>query len=154
MRRTYVGSVILQNTVIITDPCYNIDTLSPITIIVKPGRYKCYLWYSKNGVARLELIHDSCKLPPIYNLISTEVIVYSGTCGIFDYQYFKENHLTEELTNIWYDLNVKPYIDDSFNICNYKGIWNTSDNGTYSLYAGYYNNECVSLQITFIEYED
>lgn len=104
------GFMKLNNTVIVTDPCYKADIwCSKLLSNVKEGRFKCFFRISNNGeseryVSSLIAIHESflesinfkeefqynskqiCKIP-YYNVIGVD----SGQVGIFNYDYYIEH---------------------------------------------------------------
>lgn len=122
----------LSNKVIVTDPCYDVNTWCNIKVNnVLPGLYHIFVRKVKSktdcydGVSRLLLIHQdylSCfkndnidlinnndstvllkKVELVYRYHNTPIGVDSGLAGFFNYDYFaKMRHSSNEKQTRWY----------------------------------------------------
>lgn len=110
----YKGTIHLENKVIVSDPCYGLNTwCQGVVDNVLPGKYKCVSVYSDEGewgtrIAAIMLMHkDYSEDFLVYNEMDFCVGVDSGQAGIFDYDYYKKYHKdSEEKDHVdehWYD---------------------------------------------------
>ncbi len=110
----YKGTIHLESKVIVSDPCYGLNTwCQGIIDNVLPGEYKCVSVYSDEGkwgtrVAAIMLVHkDYSEDFLVYNEMDFCVGVDSGQAGIFDYDYYKKYHKDSEekdhVDKYWYD---------------------------------------------------
>lgn len=84
----------LGHKVIVTDPCYSLDTwCNYIVSNVLPGEYKTSVKLTDGGfwgerVAELIAINTNYQTQPLrWELVSTDIGVDSGQCGIYDFSY-------------------------------------------------------------------
>ena len=110
-----VGSITLNEKVMVSDPCYGTDVwCNAIIDNVLSGVYNAFVviadcdrWGQR--VKELTICHESKK--PIktlscLELASANIGVDSATCGIYDYDYYTQNHDTKNANDEWYDKNV------------------------------------------------
>ena len=95
----------LGKKVIISDPGYNMDTWC-IGILndVLPGTYKCFYEIIEDNswgrrIASIEVKNKDYEFYDFSENLDVEIGVDSGQCGIYDYDYFKQNNQKED----WYD---------------------------------------------------
>lgn len=111
---TYKGDISLSNKVIVSDPCYALDTWCTGQLNnVLPGRYKCYRTQADCGewgqrIVAIEVVHEDyadCLL--MYTEESFTVGVDSGEAGIWDADYYAQYHSSgdeeNEMQKEWYD---------------------------------------------------
>lgn len=109
-----LGEITLNNEVIVSDPCYGLLVWCNKEIKnVLSGKYNCFtriqnedFWGER--VKELTICHVDRK--PFTALKHLEYIcsvgVDSGTCGIYDKEYYKSNHNDEHADEEWYEKNV------------------------------------------------
>lgn len=152
----YVGEMVFDNNIDISDACYSRDGYSNIIDYkIKAGKYGCYIKYGKpeeyeeNRIAEISIIKKGYggTKNMFWNEIGT-IGVDSGIAGFF-------NHKIEYSDEEW-----RRFCDRLK-----EGKWWVNfDNGFFSLSGwgdgGYYvyesrnnNNEVIALKIVFIEYE-
>lgn len=95
----------LSENIIVTDPCYNIGTWCQIELHdILPGFYNCSFVSEDNGtrVGKIRVVHESVANENIeakLRLLEDKTVgVDSGMAGIFDMNYYKEHHESDE----WY----------------------------------------------------
>ena len=142
--KKFIGMINLGNKVMISDPCYSIDTWCQGKIgNIVPGTYNCYVLqgivkgWEDWGVREKELylIHTCSSIKPedIVEPTNFEVGVDSGTAGIFDYDYYEKYHNKEkdkdkEVFEVWYDKYVCD-VDENYKITSDLGVWSRSGLG-------------------------
>lgn len=104
-----MGTIVLQDRVHVSDPCYDIYTWCAGTLEnVLPGNYQCNLQQADTGdwgirVANIEIKHtDFLDVEPT-EIQKFEVGVDSGQAGIYDFEYFKNIKNDETRNDEWYD---------------------------------------------------
>lgn len=101
--------ITLSNHVIVTDPCYKIDSWCNGELTnIKPGVYHTKATYADiNGWGRrctsLILWHESVDEPTEYEHTDIPVDVDSGQAGVIDFPYFKKLEKDEDRKERWYD---------------------------------------------------
>lgn len=123
--KTYrFGTINLGSEVYVSDPCYSLDVWCMHLIDnVLSGEYKTYtktkeIAYGEKSVderaSELIVCHKDYKMSPLK--VTDEVLcsvgVDSGTCGIYDKEYYEKYHFDGTNDDEWYKKNV----------CN--GFWN------------------------------
>lgn len=165
-----IGEIVLGPKVMVSDPCYEIGVwCQGIIENVKSGRYNCYVDDGDAGTwggrtYRLLAVHSDYD---VYNNVycddhlKFDVGVDSGTCGIFDFEYYKSNHNELGENNIdqdtWYDINVFEECENGYNICDEKGVWSQSGygDGSYNCYVQRdKDGNVVAIEIIFIEEDE
>ena len=120
-----------------------------------PGEYNVYVTYTTSKwddkcITSIIAIHKDYikKYRTPNNEENLSCAVDSGTCGIFNLDYYKEYHSEHDVNDEWYDNNVVK-IDD-YTITDNKGAITTSGgDGSYPIYAEYKDNVAYSLRIKF-----
>ncbi len=106
------GIITLGNKVMVSDPCYGLNTWCQGVIEnVLPGNYDCNVEYKDEGdwgirVSAIEVTHidyDRCMFDEEREAF--DVGVDSGQAGIFDYDYYVKFHS---------DQSVRPHVDDDW----------------------------------------
>lgn len=94
----------LGKKVIISDPGYNMDTWC-IGILndVLPGTYECFYEIIEDNswgrrIVSIEVKNKNYEFYDFSENLDAEIGVDSGQCGIYDYDYFKQNNQKED----WY----------------------------------------------------
>ena len=152
---TRLGSIELNEKVIITDPCYEADYhfYNEIITDMKPGTYDCYMntvelkdWGRR--VTDIFIVHvDYLDVKPSYRLVSRHIGVDSAQAGIFSYDYFVEH----QQNNDWYD-TVCSITDNHAGIIDNSGVVSMSGygDGLYSLYSMRKDRKTIALKLKFI----
>ena len=144
----YVGTMMLDTKVDITDPCYSKGVWCRMTADCEPGEYKGYIEMSDEGIFGTRVASISIfKGDKIWGIEEMEIIgnigVDAGLAGFF-------NDKPDFSDNEWYDLCDKISKGHVWNL--YDGIFASSGygDGFYDVYA---NEERNAFTIVFI-YED
>ena len=125
----------LSDCVMVSDPCYSLDTwCQHVLANVLPGKYicKCDTAETESGevVSSISVTHESVKDKRFdimdLKVVSESVCTDSGTCGIFDYDYYKKYHTKDDVDDDWYELVGSITTKLCFNR-NYIPIWETDD---------------------------
>ena len=162
----------LNNSVIITDPCYGLkDYPNPSTNIIinnmKAGTYKTNIHYSDEDmwgtrIAALEIIHTgynplNIESIEVVNLDLVECIgsvcVDSGQMGIYDYDYYKSVSNEDGVDDKWYNEICELTLSDKQSgtkddVCVVSSTG--YGDGDYDVYIGTINGEVVYIGIIFI----
>ena len=162
----FIGMINLSNKVMISDPCYLIDSWCQGEIEnVVPGTYNCYVldgdvpsW----GHRIKELFITNSNRPisreEINTLMDFEVGVDSGIAGIFDYDYYEKYHKDshDDAYKAWFDKYVLKNHPD-FRITSDLGVWSRSGvgDGSYECYIHCDETGSVdAIRIVFIKEEN
>jgi hypothetical protein len=140
-----IGTITLDEITFLSDPCYTTDTLANCVIQTIEGDYNVYITMGTNGdyknrITNLIAIHKDYnkkfKTLPKNTKENLWCAVDSGTCGIFNGEYFAEFH-TDTLNEEWYQENVINM--DKHKITNGMGVISSSGlgDGYYSIFAEY-----------------
>lgn len=157
MYKKFVGSIELGTTVIVTDPCYPLDTWCTKTLEnVLSGNFKCWLTIS-NIVQNQILIKDGVDESILrFHKVDADIGVDSGQCGVFDYNYYEIKQETDAKT--WYsDVCNITLSNDLGGIVDNKGLVSSSGwgDGSYDLYiATNENGEIIGIKLIFDEDEN
>ena len=114
-KRINLGVVNLGGTAMISDPCYGMKTwCNSLVLGVLKGKYNAFVRIGKYGewgerVTELTLCHESRK--PFTEMkhlehFSSRIGVDSGTCGVYDFDYFDKTHDDNNANDDWYSKNV------------------------------------------------
>lgn len=129
----HYGTIELGERAKVSDPCYGNDVwCSHILENVKPGIWDCYIILGgkfNERVAYLVLCKDGCQfqLPKKYE--PADIGVDSGTCGIYDLEYYEKYHGGDDHDEKWYEDNVMSWcMKDKAFICT-DGCGFVSDSG-------------------------
>ena len=108
------GDITLGEKVIVTDPCYDVDTwCNGILDNVKPGKWHTEaksINKNNNGNHCTELIiwHSDYEKPTEFEHTDIDVGVDSGQAGIADYDYFAKIKSNKDSEEEWYE-SIKTY---------------------------------------------
>lgn len=159
-RKVNLGVITLGNSAMVSDPCYGLYTwCNKIITDICQGAFDSFVRIGKidkyEYVTELTLCKANRK--PFTALKHLEhytsaIGVDSGTCGIYDYEYFKENHCELESKDDWYKKNVCNGFYDTKNqafITDDKGVHSCSGygDGMYHCYVKRNENGKI-IQIT------
>lgn len=160
--------------VMISDPCYDVDTWCNGTIEgVKKGKWNASVEKDKKDGRCMRLIawHSDITMPDVssykWGMEDITVGVDSGQAGIFDIEHFKKD---EDVTNVKRISNQEPICEDEpwYSICCDRtlneigagvipfGCVSSSGygDGSYDCYAIRQRNTCVAIMIIFCDEED
>ena len=108
-----IGTISLGEISFLSDSCYGTYSDLNTTIKTKPGEYKVYVTYCedkndflKGRIGSLIAIHKDAKDKtfPTDDRENLKCYVDSGTCGIFDGEYFEETHTADDVDETYYSL--------------------------------------------------
>jgi hypothetical protein len=106
----------------------------------------------KGRIGSLIAIHKDAKDKtfPTDDRENLKCYVDSGTCGIFDGEYFEETHTADDVDDDWYEKFVIPM--DNYVITDGKGAISSSGigDGCYKVYAGYENAVATAIRIKYL----
>lgn len=165
-----VGNIELKKHVYITDPCYDTITwCQKLLTNVSPGTYRCFVVVSDEGnwghrVAELHAIlnkvfdkyEELSEIPYDSEPLNCSIGVDSGQCGIFDADYYEEQHPDDDYDNknSWYrrvcDLTYNAGIIDGLGVACASGY----GDGSYPLYVAKDKNKVVAMKVVFIDDEE
>lgn len=157
----YLGKIKLNDTVMVSDPCYKVGVWCQGEINnVLEGEYNVYI--SEDDGRIKELIVSSDKYPEIEDWEinieqSFEVGVDSGSAGIFDYKYYYDTHEEDDILDEWYDDMLTGLFDneDSKNWLFFRnhGVITSSGygDGIYHCYTAEHDNKVMAIKIVFID---
>lgn len=137
------GTIELKGKIMVSDPCYGIDTWCNTVQKVVKGTYRCEAIINEDektwtGVKalRISLLGHENDIADTH--LSDNIGVDSGTCGIFDYSYFKKHHGSDNADDLWYSDNVMSWVSkDIGKNTDGKGFITTTyyGDGMYELYG-------------------
>ena len=119
-----LGVITLGSSVRISDPCYDMGVWCAKTLDnVLSGEYNAYTRVQDENrygrVTELTVCHVNYKPKALSKCNAyTCVGVDSGTCGIYDLDYYKKSHFENNIDDDWYSKNV----------CN--GFWDKKSRGS------------------------
>ena len=157
-----IGVINLTNDTYLSDPCYGTDTKFNDVIATIPGEYNVYITRSeskddffKNRISSIIAIHKDYvktqKHYPYHRKYNIACGVDSGTCGIFDADYFEKHHDNLGVEDEWYDNNVIQMTD--YKITDGLGVICSSGvgDGYYPVYMELTDtNEAFAIRIKFL----
>lgn len=159
--RKKIGIIELGDTAYLSDPCYSTNCVHNCTIKTIPGKWYVFIRKSQsalgeNRVSNLIAIHldyyKEFKRNPMNDKENLYCCVDSGTCGIFDKNYFEKYHNEDGVDDKWYDDNIISNVyKDSF-ITDNLGVISSSGfgDGIYNVFAEYKNDRAFAIRINFI----
>ena len=156
-----IGTITLSDTTYLSDPCYGTDTWCNDVIATIPGEYNVYITRSeskdgffKDRITSLIAIHKDyvkfLKRLPNNDKYTISCGVDSGTCGIFNGEYFEKHHDDLHANDDWYDQNVMTM--DDFKITDGLGAICSSGcgDGFYPAFAEYEGENAFAIRIKFL----
>lgn len=156
-----VGVIELGEIAFLSDPCYGTMSMYNSTIQTIPGKYNVYVTISESNsrfymgrITSIMAVHQDYypkfKTMPKNDRESLFCAVDSGTCGIFDKDYFKKFHTEDDVDDEWYDKFVINM--DSFINTENKGAISSSGwgDGCYPVYAEYVGDKAFAIRIKFL----
>lgn len=157
-----MGTIKLGNKVIVSDPCYTLDTwCQKILENVIPGTYHTEINRVDGVNAELIVTHEDVSSHYWEEQSDIEVGVDSGQAGIFSAESYRNDEWTlpgnKMFGNIW---SQKPGDDWYQKVCDNgeydEGVCCTSGygDGSYSLYLSFKDEQVVGIKIAFVEEDE
>jgi len=158
--------------VIVSDPCYDYKLIKKCGKIVDvlTGQWKVEVEYSKDiswglRVGKLKLCHEKYNLAHKDHLISNDIGVDSGQCGIYDYDLYPKGDTGEyDDLNSFYGKACQLTICENgteeyntFGIINQKGVVSSSGwgDGCYELWGNCAEDgKYFYLELDFEDHDD
>lgn len=156
-----IGEIELGDVAFLSDPCYGTDCRSNTTMNVLAGKYNVYITrseskspYIENRISNIFVVHK--EIAKTYKKMPTDdkdmlmCAVDSGTCGIFDYEYYKKHHTENDVEDNWYEENVIKM--EEFKVTDNLGAISSSGlgDGLYPVFAEYKNDKAFAIRIKFL----
>ena len=166
MSKEKVGEIKLGEIAYLSDPCYDCKpgNFYNCTIETIPGDYLVYItrsesksrWY-ENRITSIMAIHKDYypkfKKMPNNDKEFLYCCVDSGTCGIFDKDYYEEHHsnTSNDIDEDWYENFVCNRMDE-YITTDGKGAISSSGlgDGRYPVFAEYSGNKAFAIRIKFL----
>ena len=156
-----IGTISLTDLTYLSDPCYGTDTWCNDVIRTIPGEYCVYITRSeskecffKGRISNIIAVHkDYIKKLKVYPKNDNNTLscgVDSGTCGIFNAEYFEKYHDDLHADDDWYDQNVMTM--DEFKVTDGLGAMCSSGigDGFYPAFAEYDGDNAFAIRIKFL----
>lgn len=156
-----IGEIELGDVAFLSDPCYGTECRGNTTINTIAGKYNVYITRSEsksiwceNRISSIMVVHKD--FAPKYKKMPNddrEMLmcgVDSGTCGIFDYEYYKNFHNENDVNDEWYEKNVIEM--NEFKTTDNLGCLSRSGfgDGRYPVFAEYKSEKAFAIRIKFI----
>ena len=162
--KSKIGTITLGEKAYLSDPCYDSKPNGFYNCVIDtiPGEYYAFVTRSeskgcsKDRITSLLVVHKDYypkfkTMPRNYDEMLF-CCVDSGTCGIFDKDYFEKYHssTSNEIDEDWYDkfvIEMEEHI-----ITDNKGVISISGwgNGRYPVFAEYVNKKAFAIRIKFL----
>jgi hypothetical protein len=166
MSKEKVGVITLGEIAYLSDPCYDCkpNNFYNCTIETIPGDYLVYITRSEskdrwleNRITSIMAIHKDYypkfKKMPNNDREMLWCAVDSGTCGIFDKEYYEKHHsnTSNDIDEDWYDNFVCNRMDE-YITTDGKGAISSSGlgDGRYPVFAEYSGNKAFAIRIKFL----
>lgn len=160
MSKINIGSIVLGNKVVVSDPCYEIGIWCSTELDVLPGEYDCFVVNGDDpwGVRISSLIIQRKDTRIVNTEWVADIGVDSGQAGIFDYKYYLQHHPIDEskenLDEDWYhsisDMTLNEPrcgISDGVGFVSESGC----GDGAYPVYIGKESNGYIAyIRIQFM----
>ena len=154
-----IGTITLSDLTFLSDPCYGTEVWCNDVISTIPGQYDVFVtksegYWCKGRISSIMAIHkDYRKKLGCMPKNDEEGIfcgVDSGTCGIFNAEYYEKYHTANDVDDDWYNKNVIQM--DSFMICDGLGAISSSGlgDGHYPVLAEYDGDKAFAIRIRFL----
>lgn len=160
-KKQKIGTIEMGEIAFLSDPCYGTITSWNCTMSMVQGKYNVYITrcesrdeFYKDRISSLVAIHSDYyktnKTMPNDDKEQLVCAVDSGTCGIFDAEYFEQFHTENDVDDEWYEENVIQM--DEFTITDGKGAISSSGigDGCYKVYAHYDKDKAYALRIKYM----
>ena len=162
MSKEKVGVMTLGSVAYLSDPCYDCQPsgIYNCTIDTIPGEYLVYVTTSesienKGLITSLLAVHKD--FYPKYKKMPKDdremlyCAVDSGTCGIFDKEYYEQHHskTSTDIDEDWYEKFVINMVD--YNITDNKGAISSTGvgDGYFPVFAEYSGERAFAIRILF-----
>ena len=166
MSKEKVGVITLGKITYLSDPCYDCkpNNFYNCTIETIPGDYLVYVTRSEsksmgieNRITSIMAIHKDYypkfKTMPKNDKENLYCCVDSGTCGIFDKEYYEKHHssTSNDIDEEWYNDFVCNRMDE-YITTDGKGAISSSGlgDGRYPVFAEYSGNKAFAIRIKFL----
>lgn len=161
MSKHKIGTITLGEETFLSDPCYGYNLGGNASINTLAGEYNVFVTRSEstsrflaNRISSIMVVHKDFKnfvKMPKNDKENLYCAVDSGTCGIFDYEYYKKYHNEKDVDDDWYDNFVINRMVDTI-ITDNKGAISSSGlgDGCYPVFAEYVNNKAYAIRICFL----
>lgn len=166
MSKEKVGVITLGKLAYLSDPCYDCkpNNFYNCAIETIPGEYLVYITRSEsksiwleNRITSIMAIHKDYypkfKAMPKNDREMLWCAVDSGTCGIFDKEYYEKHHssTSNDIDEEWYDDFVCNRMDE-YITTDGKGAISSSGlgDGRYPVFAEYSGNKAFAIRIKFL----
>ena len=157
-----IGEIYLTDLTFLSDPCLGTEDVGNCVIRTIPGYYDVYITRSQsreigftNRVSNIIAFHRDYgkamkKRYPTDDSENLYCAVDSGTCGIFNANYYDEHHETNDVHDDWYEENVIKM--DDYCITDEMGAICSSGlgDGCYDVFAEYKEENAYALRIKFL----
>ena len=154
-----IGTIELTDLTFLSDPCYGTEIWCNDVINTIPGAYDVFITRSESHWARGRIssilaIHKDYRKKLKGMPKNDEEIIFcggdSGTCGIFNAEYYEKYHTANDVDDDWYDKNVIQM--NEYTICDGLGAISSSGRGDghYPVYAEYDADDAFAIRIRFI----
>ena len=156
-----IGEIEIGEYAFLSDPCYGKYSAHNSTIGTIKGVYNVFITrcesiddFYKGRISNIYVIHKDYykkdKTQPNDDKENLHCFVDSGTCGIFDAEYFEKFHTDDDVDDDWYEkfvINMDDYI-----ITEGKGAISSSGigDGCYKVYAKYDKGNAYAIRIKFL----
>lgn len=151
--------------VMVSDPCYNSDSLWSKVFEVLSGNYNCFIdkkRYNSWGlrVRSMAILHSDFDVAFLNNngIFEGGVAVDSGTMSICDCAYYDKYHINDddqnELNDRWYEKNVCSWAcRKNYHIADKLGFISSSGfgDGMYDVFTYTNNGVVVGVEVVFID---
>jgi hypothetical protein len=154
-----IGTITLGEIAFLSDPCYGTISKWNCTMEMIPGDYFVFITRTmtqtiQGRISSLYVVHKdfykNFKKRPSDDHERLRCAVDSGTCGIFNAEYFEQFHDKDGVDDNWYEENVIKM--DEFKITDGKGAISSTGlgDGLYPVYAEYKNGKAFALRIKYL----
>ncbi len=155
-----LGTLDFGNKVVVSDPCYDPGVLYAVKVNnMKPGRYyatariaDCDDWGER--VASLQISHEDYPNPCFGFPLRQVAGVDSGQCGFWDVDKYADAYKIKR--DEFYDAACNATLEKFGGIIDDIGVVSASGygDGCYAIYGAYVDDECVALEIRYIDEEE
>ena len=156
-----IGTITLSELTYLSDPCYGTEVWCNNIIDTVPGEYEVFITRSRSKerwlagrISSIIAIHKDyvkfLKVMPKNNEDKLYCGVDSGTCGIFNAQYYEQTHSAHSVDEDWYTKNVINM--NLYKICNGLGAISSSGcgDGCYPVFVEHKDGNAFAIRIKFL----
>ena len=154
-----IGTITLGEIAFLSDPFYGTMSKWNCTMEMIPGEYFVFITRTmtqtiQGSISSLYVVHKdfykNFKKRPSDDHERLCCAVDSGTCGIFNAEYFEKFHDESGVDDDWYEENVIKM--DEFKITDGKGAISSTGlgDGLYPVFAEYKDGKAFALRIKYL----